>query len=165
MATSNPRITITLNPAVSAVLREMSELTGNSQSSMVAELLEESRPVFEKMVKLLRAAELAKDEVRQSIAKGLDEAQARVEAQLGIAGDLFDGSTDDLLKRAEEVRRRRAGASPEAGPRPPREAPPDPRLVTRGSGHPGTGARKARKGPPGARAGAVRRKAKRGRRA
>ena len=61
MPTSNPRITITLQPAVSAILKRVSDLTGDSQSSVVASLLEQSMPVFERLVQVLEAATLARE--------------------------------------------------------------------------------------------------------
>ena len=57
MTTINPRITVTLQPQVHAVLRRLSQLTKNSQSSLVGELLAESMPIFERMVEVLDAAE------------------------------------------------------------------------------------------------------------
>ena len=56
MATKNPRLTITLQPSLAAQLRRLSELTGNSQSSLIAELLEGSGPVFDRMIKVMEAA-------------------------------------------------------------------------------------------------------------
>ena len=61
MATKNPRLTITLTPSLAAQLRRLSELTGNSQSSLIAELLDGSGPVFDKMIQVLEAAAIAKD--------------------------------------------------------------------------------------------------------
>ena len=60
MATSNPRLTITLEPSTAAQLRRMSELTGNSQSQMVSEILAQSSEVFERMIRVLEAAEVAR---------------------------------------------------------------------------------------------------------
>ena len=59
MPTPNPRLTITLEPSTAAQLRRMSELTGNSQSSMISELLSQSAPVFDRLITVLEAAEVA----------------------------------------------------------------------------------------------------------
>ena len=64
MTTKNPRLTITLQPALSAQFRRLSELTGQSQSSIIAELLSGSEPVLERMIRVLEAAEAAKGELR-----------------------------------------------------------------------------------------------------
>lgn len=106
MPTPNPRISITLKPSLAAVLKELSALAGNSQSAIVAELLETSQPVFEKMVMVLRASatvrEAAKDEMRQ----GLERAQGRLEEQLGLISDEFDAVTRPVLEAAERIDRR-----------------------------------------------------------
>lgn len=88
MPTVNPRITITLTPAVSTVLKEMSRLTGNSQSAFVGELLEHSCSIFERMVQVLKAAERVKTQVNEDIVSSLEGVQLRLEKQLG--NDLSD---------------------------------------------------------------------------
>jgi len=106
MTTKNPRLTITLTPTLSAQLREISRLTGNSQSSLIAELLEGSQPVFDRVIKVLTAAEGAKQALKGSIADDMDKAQTRMEAQLGLALEEFDSSTQPFLDQMEEVKRR-----------------------------------------------------------
>jgi hypothetical protein len=106
MPTSNPRITITLTPAVAAVLREMSTLAGNSQSAIVGELLETSLPVFERVVQALRAAVTIRDSAKTEIADGLERAQAKLEAQLPILMGDMDDAMRPLLEEAEKVTRR-----------------------------------------------------------
>lgn len=108
MPASNPRITITLQPNTAAQLRRLSELTGDSQSSMVADLLSNASRVFDRTIAVLEAANLAKQELRTKAADDLQEAQGRIEAQLGIAFDEFDTYTGNLLEQVESVRRRAA---------------------------------------------------------
>ena len=110
MPASNPRITITLAPQVHAILRRLSELTGNSQSGLVGELLLESMPVFERMVQVLQAAEKLKAEAdasKASIGKGLVEAQGKLERQLGLALETWDAASKPIVDAAEQVDRRR----------------------------------------------------------
>lgn len=107
MPTANPRLTITLSPPIAALLREMSALTGNSQSALVAELLEEAEPVFSRMVRILRAAEQAKRAVKEELVAGMDAAQERLEGQLGLALSEMDAFEGRLLGTAERVTRRR----------------------------------------------------------
>lgn len=125
MPAINPRITITLQPAVHAVLRRLSELTGNSQSALVGELLAESLPTFERMAEVLAAADALRAQgmkVPEELAKGLQHTQARIEAQLGLALDDIDAGTRPLLAEAEAIGRRTGrGASrrrPAAGAAP-----------------------------------------------
>lgn len=106
MVTKNPRLTITLNPSVAAHLRKLSELTGNSQSSIISELLDGTEPVFERMIYVLEAAKGAKEAMRGRFANDIEEAQSRVEGALGIVLEGFDSVTGTFLKEAEAVKRR-----------------------------------------------------------
>lgn len=150
MPAVNPRITVTLQPQVHAILRELSRLTGNSQSALIAELLLESVPVFERMTTVLQAAEQLKQqgvEARGEITRSLDRAQARIEQQLGLVLDDMDEGVRPVLEQAERVARRRGRADGDAA----RRAPPDRRrsastpLSNRGVRSPQQKARKARK--------------------
>lgn len=106
VATSNPRLSITLKPSLAAVLRELSSLAGNSQSAIVAELLETSQPVFEKMVLVMRASAKVQDAAKRDMADGLERAQGRLEQQLGLISDEFDQVMRPVLDAAEHVDRR-----------------------------------------------------------
>ena len=141
MPTQNPRLTITLTPAVAAVLKSMSEASGNSQSSIVGELLEVSVPVFERVTKALLAARDMEEAAKGEIAAGLGRAQSRMEQQLPLHLAELDEGIRPLLDHAEDVRRRRAraagGAPAPAGARQPDGRAPrvsTPVPVTRGSG-------------------------------
>lgn len=114
MPTTNPRITITLQPSVHALLRRMSELTGNSQSALVAELLEQSSGVFERMVRILEAAEKLKEQGKamgDDFKQGLEQAQASMESQLGLVLESLDDREGTLLDVAEAIGRRRGAAA------------------------------------------------------
>lgn len=115
MATKNPRLTITLTPSLSAQLRRLSELTGNSQSSLIAELLDGSGPVFDKMIQVLEAAAIAKDSIRGRIAGELDEAQKKLEGAFSMAQEGFDIFTKPILDEAEAVGRRARQGQAAAG--------------------------------------------------
>lgn len=135
MPTLNPRLTITLEPTLAAQLRRLSELTGNSQSKLIAELLEGSTEVFDRLIRLLEAAHTAKDSLRSSTVKDLEAAQAKVEQQLGLALDTMDTASMPLLKQAEVITRRAARGSRGAlrsgapGATAPKAAPPSNRGV------------------------------------
>jgi hypothetical protein len=106
MPAINPRITITLEPSTAAQLRRMSALTGNSQSSMISELLAQSSPVFDRLIAVLEAAEVAKTAAREDAAEKLKAAQSKIENQLGLMLDWMDDSSRPLLEHAEKVKRR-----------------------------------------------------------
>jgi hypothetical protein len=135
MPTSNPRITVTLSPATHAQLRRLSELTGNSQSALVSELLEMSAPVFERTIRILEAAQEAKEEMRGAVASDMAKAQERIEAQLGLVLDDFDSTVGaPLLRDLEAVKRRarRKRASGSAAADSTRAAAPSTPLSNRG---------------------------------
>lgn len=116
MPTKNPRLTITLEPSLAAQLRTLSELTGNSQSSLIAELLEGSGPVFDRMIQVLQAAKTAKEAMRGKLVADMEDAQTKMEGALGIAMEGFDLFTGSLLDEAEAVTRRaRRGPAPRGG--------------------------------------------------
>jgi hypothetical protein len=118
MPAVNPRITITLKPEVHAILKRLSALTGNSQSAMVGSLLESSATVLERMVTVLEAAERLRSEGMQapeSIRQSLDDAQAKLEQQLGLALDVMDEGARPLLEASEKVARRTGRGAPARG--------------------------------------------------
>lgn len=102
MATKKPRLTITLEPALSESLRRLSELTGNSQSSLISEMLSGSGPIFEKMIRVLEAAEVAKGAIKGRVTRGLDDAQTKFEKALGLSMVGFDDLEAVLLEVAEQ---------------------------------------------------------------
>ena len=111
MPTLNPRLTITLQPQLAAILRRLSQLTGNSQSSMIGELLADSLPIFERMVEVLEAAQKLREKAMEApdeVSRSLDRAQARIEAQLGLVLDDMGEGVRPLLEAAEKVERRGA---------------------------------------------------------
>ena len=127
MPTQNPRITITLEPSTAAQLRSISALTGNSQSKLVSEILTQSSHVFERLIRVLEAAEVATQAAREETALRLDRAQLKVETLLGLALGAMDDLSKPLLDSAEKIKRRkvsgRAGkGAPAIGGRAPARA-------------------------------------------
>lgn len=107
MATTKPRITITLTKQQYDVLRAVSDYGGQSMSNFVSGLIEQSLPVLERMAETARKIKLVQDERRQQIYNELSKAQ-----------DLFEPAFNGLLGQADllEVRStdevKDAGASP-----------------------------------------------------
>jgi hypothetical protein len=112
MPTKNPRLTITIEPRLAAQFRRLSELTGNSQSALVAELLSDSGPVLQRIIDTLQAAQTATQAARESmrgmVTDEIEEAQTLMEKQLGIALERMEGVTGDLVEGVEVVKRRAA---------------------------------------------------------
>jgi hypothetical protein len=110
MPTKNPRLSITFKPSFVVRLRRLSELTGNSQGALAADLLEGCVPAIDRLIKLLEAAQGAKDDVLEKLQAELQEAQSRVEAQIGLALEDADAITSSLIDSAEQIQRRGARA-------------------------------------------------------
>lgn len=152
MPTANPRITVTLRPELHALLQEIARLTDSSQSALIGDLLGQSMPVFERMVEMLRAAHQLKEQsvqARDEISRGLERAQQRIEAQLGLALDDLTEGARPILVQAEKLARRRGRAGDAGGARAPartRGAGRSTPMSNRGVGNPTGRAKKAGKG-------------------
>lgn len=85
MATSKPRITITLTEQQYEVLKDISDNSGQSMSAFVQELLGQAFPVMERMAETFRRLRAARDEQRQRIVDDLGQAQAAIEPLVGQA--------------------------------------------------------------------------------
>lgn len=107
MPTKNPRLSITFEPSFLARLRRLSELTGNSQGAMAAELLVGCAPAIDRLIQLLEAAKSAKADVLDKLVSDMESAQGRIEQQIGLALAESDVITSGLLEEAEKIRRRR----------------------------------------------------------
>ena len=119
MPAKNPRLTITLQPSLAAQLRKLSELTGNSQSALIADLLEGTGPVFDRMIQVLEAAKTAKESMRGKLADDMEHAQSKMEGALGLVLEGFDEITGSLLDEAEAVTRRARRKGPAGAARAP----------------------------------------------
>lgn len=117
MPAKNPRLTITMQPALHALFRRLSELTGQSQSRLVFELLDGSQPAIHKVIQLIEASNNAKEQLVGSIAQDLKSAQDRVEQQLCLVLDsLGDGAfAQSTMWEAEAIKYRRRTVSAKRG--------------------------------------------------
>ena len=131
MATTKPRITITLNHRQYEVLKAISDCSNQPMSAFISELLDESLPVLERMAESFRKIKAAQDEQKKRIADELEQAQAGVEPIL----EQVLGQFDLFMTRVETA----AGAGGEGmRKRPPRllRPPTGPLLLTGGHTHP-----------------------------
>ena len=126
MPTQNPRITITLTPATHARLQRLSQLTGNSQSAMVSEILDGSAEIFDRTIRLLDLAQSATEEIKSKARDDMDAAMSKLENQMGLSLEVFDQFGDELLKDVEAVRRRARRGSGKASASCPAPAVPTP---------------------------------------
>lgn len=101
MATNRPRITVTLTTDTYALLKDLSELSGNSMSFLISDLVGGIIPQLARTVEVMKAAKDAPEEIKQKIIEQYEqseqkilEAQALVEDQFS----LFESMTMDLKK-------------------------------------------------------------------
>lgn len=140
MPSKNPRLSVVLPPAVAATLGALASETGDSASSLVRGLLEQSHPALDRMLQLVRAAKQAKGGISAGVAGTLDRVVTDLEDALDLADVRAGRAIRDLVSEAETVKGRRRPA-----PRAAAAAHSDPRPVTRGSGAPTKGRTKGRR--------------------
>jgi hypothetical protein len=77
---------------------------------MIAELLEGSGPVFDRMIQVLEAADTVKQSIKGKVADDMQQAAERIDESLGLVFEGFDSLTGSLLDEAEKINRRKARA-------------------------------------------------------
>lgn len=144
MPSKNPRLSVVLSPSVAATLAALSKETGDSASSLVRGLLEQTEPALLRMLDLVRAAKAAKGQISSGVGDALDRVVNDLEDALALADSRASRVARDIVAEAEQVngRRRRpsGGAVRTAAP-----AVSTPGPVTRGSGAPRKGQGKGRR--------------------
>lgn len=90
MATTKPRITVTLSARQHEVLRIISENSGQSVSSFVSDLIEQTLPTLERMAETFRRIKAVRDDQRQRIAQELDSAHSALEPIVSQVLGQFD---------------------------------------------------------------------------
>lgn len=107
MSTNKPRITVTFPVEHYAVLSKLSELQGVSMSSLVVDLFDSVLPLLERTAEILTSARNAPKEVKDSIRKMLDEAEARV---IPAASDII-ASLDEMAVLSSDKQETRSASS------------------------------------------------------
>jgi predicted DNA-binding protein len=106
MPTTHPRLTVTLSTSTSVVLDALSAATGQSKSSIIAELVDAAVPVFERVTRAVLAVDTIKQDRIASMVKGLERGQKQAEKALGVLLDDLDETTIPLFEEVERVARR-----------------------------------------------------------
>lgn len=121
MATTKPRITITISDRQHQLLKSISDTTGQSMSAFVVELLETSEPVLERLAATFQAMKTVKDKERVRIVQTLDDAQSAFEP-LAMAAvdqlDMFLGKIEEEAGVPEGMRSSRTGNTASSSPSP-----------------------------------------------
>lgn len=117
MATKKPRITITLEPDQHDVLQRLSALQKSPMSRIVSELLAEVTPTLEKLTLTLEAASRAHKDIRATIRRSAEEAEAELQpmaaavlAQLDIFKDSIEAAEQERAARGASIATRADGA-------------------------------------------------------
>ena len=90
MATTKPRITITLNQRTYEVIKAIGELGGQPMSAFVSEMLDSALPTLERMAATFQAVKTAQTAERGKFLSSLDRAQAALEPAVMEAVGQFD---------------------------------------------------------------------------
>ena len=134
MPTTNPRINVTLSPSLDDLVARMAGLQRVSKSQVLRELLEAAEPALQRAAALMEAASKAHAGVLGELARGLEVAQDRAEAQMADHLATLDTMNADLVAQAQRVRGRRPapGVRQAKAVAPGRRAPQDPPPSNRG---------------------------------
>ena len=107
MATTKPRITVTLEQRQYEVIKSITDSSGQSMSSFITDLLESSMPVFERMAVTFQMLSKAKAAQRANILKTQQEVQAVFEPMVMEAigqFDMFMGKVEEGVEALGKAR-------------------------------------------------------------
>lgn len=110
MATTKPRITITLTKRQHEVLRSISDTSGKPMSAFLSELIDGSLPVLERMAVAFQKIHDAQQMERRRFVADLDETQAALEPIVQQVVGQFDLFMSKVEARAGAVADAHGGA-------------------------------------------------------
>lgn len=111
MPTSNPRINVTLSPALDALVGQLAKHERISKAMVLRELLEAAEPSLKHAVALMEAAQGATAAARKRVVEGMDEAIAKAEIVSAEMLGFLSEKTNDLFEVEETIKGRRPAAS------------------------------------------------------
>lgn len=154
MATTKPRITVTLEPQQYDILRRLAALQGRPMARIVTELMEEMLPLLGRAVEAMELAQKAQGNVRESLRRAVEKGEETIlpHAQAVLAQyEAFGAELGTLGQQLEEATAGAGQGDASAAARP-AHAGESPRPVTTGATG---GQRKARKSARGSGRGAA----------
>lgn len=119
MATTKPRITVTLTKRQHEVLRSISENSHQPMSTFISEMLEAALPTLERMAVTFQRVKEAQQAERTRFLDSMDRAQAAIEpVVMNAVGqfDLFLASIEEAVGAGSTDARERAGVPASAAP-------------------------------------------------
>ena len=90
MATTKPRITVTLTERQYELVKSISENSGQTMSFFISELLENSLPVMERMAETFRKIKELQDSKKKMIARELEKIESEIEPAIAGVIDQYD---------------------------------------------------------------------------
>lgn len=90
MATSKPRITVTLDPHRHELLRRLAGHQGTSMSAIVSELVDAVAPVLERVCVAIESAKNAQDSVKANLLRVAEESESAILPMLDAAISQLD---------------------------------------------------------------------------
>lgn len=90
MATTKPRITVTLTKRQHEVLRAISDTSNQPMSTFISEMLEAALPTLERMAVTFQKVKMAQQVERSKFLESMDRAQAAIEPIVMDAVGQFD---------------------------------------------------------------------------
>lgn len=90
MATSKPRLNLTLEPQLYALLKKLSEQQGTSMASIVVDLIETVAPVLERVSVAVEAAQSAQASVKENLVRTAEEAEFQLGPMMAEAMGQLD---------------------------------------------------------------------------
>lgn len=120
MATTKPRITLSLQPRLYEVIRTISGATGQPMSGIISELLETSVPVLERLAATTQRFKAVKDDERATLLAALADAEATLApVAQGVLGQ-FDLFLEQAVAFASKPQQSRSDSSAAGAPQTPR---------------------------------------------
>lgn len=98
MATTKPRITITLTERQHHLLKTISDVSGNSMSYLVTDLIEASEPILERTASTFSHLKVLNDENKKKIKEAMENAQNVIEPMAINALQQMDCFIDTLTE-------------------------------------------------------------------
>lgn len=89
MATTKPRITLTMEPELYALYRDLAGLQGRSMSAIIVDLLDATSPVQQQVLEALRRVLSVQEEGRSEMLASLEKAQAKAEEAVSVSQLIF----------------------------------------------------------------------------
>lgn len=101
MATSKPRITITLEPEHYAVVKRLADLQETSMSKIITQFFGEVSPILSRVADTLEAARRASDDARAKFVRTAEVAEQELRPLAEAVRNQFDFFAEELSRLSE----------------------------------------------------------------